>query len=278
MATVRDYFDTDFAGNGNIGTTLQVNGSAVEARIYLNFDSNAKYVSYYLTGDASIAATCGALVRDTNKFLASRNNIQVNTGREGEEPMLSTNLRFAGQVYIYHERKIGAASRREVEGLAEEHSINLQFRGPKYAAGRAKWEKPLAFICHDSRDKDAMARPIAIGLSKSMCPVWYDEFSLNVGDRLREKIERGLKETQKCVLLLTPNFLGNDGWPATEFDGFFTREHIEQKDFFLPVWFGVTEQQVFEYSPSLANRFAAQWSTEEATQLKVVNELRRKIL
>lgn len=276
MATVRDYFDTDFS-TANTGTTLQLNGTSVEARIYLDFDANAKYVSYYLTVDASIAAFCRALVRDTNEFL-SRNDIEVNIGHEDEEPMLSNNLRFAGRVYIYHEGEIDVASKREFEGLAKEHDVALQFRGPQYAAGRAKWEKPLAFICHDSRDKDVMARPIAIGLSKLMCPVWYDEFSLNVGDRLRETIERGLTETEKCVLLLTPNFLGNDGWPATEFDGVFTREHIEKKDFFLPVWFGVTEQKVFDYCPSLANRIAARWSTEKATQLKVVHELRRKIV
>ena len=38
---------------------------------------------------------------------------------------------------------------------------------------------------HDSRDKDAFVRELAHELAKNSCPVWYDEFSLKVGDSLR---------------------------------------------------------------------------------------------
>lgn len=93
-----------------------------------------------------------------------------------------------------------------------------------------------------------------------MCPVWYDEFSLKVGDRLRESIERGLKEASKCILVLTPNFLSNGGWTKTEFNSIFTRELIEKNDVILPVWAGVTKEQVYEYCPMLADRVGAQWS------------------
>jgi len=54
-------------------------------------------------------------------------------------------------------------------------------------------EKVFAFISHDSEDKD-IARCIAINLRKRICPVWYDEFSLKVGDNLRVSIEKGLKK------------------------------------------------------------------------------------
>jgi TIR domain len=57
-----------------------------------------------------------------------------------------------------------------------------------------------------------------------MCPVWYDEFALKIGDNLRDSIERGLKECRKCVLVLSPNFLTNGGWTKKEFDSIFTRE------------------------------------------------------
>jgi len=107
-----------------------------------------------------------------------------------------------------------------------------------------------------------------------MCPVWYDEFSLKVGDRLRESIEKGLKECKKCVLVLSPQFFGNTGWTRVEFNSIFTRELIEKEDFLLPVWFGVTKEQVYEYSPSLADRVAADWSLGEE---EVVRRLYRGI-
>ena len=70
-------------------------------------------------------------------------------------------------------------------------------------------ETCLAFISHDSRDKESVAVPIAIDLQKHLCPVWYDEFSLTVGDNLRENIENGIKESKKCILILSKNFLNN---------------------------------------------------------------------
>ena len=118
----------------------------------------------------------------------------------------------------------------------------------------------MAFISHDSKDKTDVAIHLAIGLQKLMCPVWYDEFSLNVGDHLRESIERGLKETKKCILVISKNFLSNKGWTKTEFNSVFTRELLKQESVVLPVWYNVTPAEVYDYSPSLANRVALDWS------------------
>jgi TIR domain len=93
-----------------------------------------------------------------------------------------------------------------------------------------------------------------------MCPVWYDEFSLRVGDSLRESIEKGLKECSKCILILTPNFLSNGGWSKREYESIFTRELVEQHNVILPVWHSISAADVYKYSPILADRFAVQWS------------------
>jgi len=108
-------------------------------------------------------------------------------------------------------------------------------------------------------------------LQKYMCPVWYDEYSLKVGHSLREQIEKGLKECKKCILILTPNYLSNEGWGKREFDSVFTREMIEKQNVVLPVWNNVSPADIYEYSPSLADRVALQWNTgveEVARKLK----------
>ncbi len=135
----------------------------------------------------------------------------------------------------------------------------------QYAESTSIHERPLAlaFISHDSRDKADIAHPLALMLEERNCPVWYDEFSLRVGDSLRESIERGLKETRKCILILTPNFLRNEGWGKREFNSVFTRELLEKKNVILPVWHEVTEQEVYDYSPSLADKYALNWSAED---------------
>jgi len=101
---------------------------------------------------------------------------------------------------------------------------------------------------------------LALALQTRMCPVWYDEYSLVVGDSLRESIERGLKESKNCILILTPNFLSNTGWSKREYDSIFTREIIETEKVILPVWSEVSAAAIYEYSPILADRVGVDWS------------------
>jgi len=91
------------------------------------------------------------------------------------------------------------------------------------------------------------------------CPVWYDEFSLKVGDSLRGSVEKGLQECRRCSLIITKNFLSNDGWTKREFDSIFTRELIERSNVILPVWHEVSPEEIYQYSPSLADRLAVKW-------------------
>ncbi|MDF0581049.1 toll/interleukin-1 receptor domain-containing protein [Bradyrhizobium yuanmingense] len=81
-----------------------------------------------------------------------------------------------------------------------------------------------------------------------------------MGDSLRGGIETGLKECPKCILILTPNFLANNGWSKREYDSIFTRELVEKQQVVLPVWSGVNAADVYEYSPILADRVAVNWS------------------
>ena len=85
-----------------------------------------------------------------------------------------------------------------------------------------------------------------------MCPVWFDEFSLKVGDSLRESIEKGIKECRKCIIVLSPNFFSNAGWTKAEFDSIYIREVIEKQNVMLPVWHNVSHAEVYDYSPRLA--------------------------
>ncbi len=129
-------------------------------------------------------------------------------------------------------------------------------------------DKPAAFISHDSRDKQDIARPLAMKLTEMRCKVWFDEFSLKPGDSLRESIETGLKECRRCVLILTPNFLTNEGWTKTEFNSVFTREILEKRNLIIPIWAGVTKNQIFEYCPTILDRVGLMWTDGEETIAK----------
>jgi len=56
------------------------------------------------------------------------------------------------------------------------------------------------------------------------CPVWYDEYRLKVGDELRKSIENGIKECDKCIVVLSKHFFSNDSWTKAEFESIFVKQ------------------------------------------------------
>ena len=266
MATLHEYFVKDGAQNLTSHQTWPLTNAegtklgALTARLHMDFQANAKYVSFFIPDIPDVSCPEVFALNEVATILKwPENQVGVQAGF-GDEMKDARELVFTGQIYLYSECPISEEVKVRLidEAATIEHS--LTFRSVEYMNERNKWEKPRAFISHDSRDKSSIAEPIALELQKFMCPVWYDEFSLRVGDSLRESIEQGLKECSKCVLVLTPNFLNNNGWTKREYDSIFTREVVEEQKIILPVWYNVSAKEVYNYSPILADRVGAQWS------------------
>ena len=248
---------------------------SIQTRVHLDFDSNVKFISCYIPSCRSPIGICAALLTNLDKILAISTDTIVQTRLPGETEIESQRLIFSGRVFFYSEKEIPKEKFSDLQKQALKNGLHIHYRGPNFADERTKLEKPLAFIAHDSRDNDTVARPIAYELIRLMCPVWFDEFSLRVGDRLRESIEQGIKQCKKCILILTPNFLSNPGWTKVEFNSVFTREILERENLILPVWKDVRSSEVYDYCPTLADRLAVNWNLglEE-----VVRRLRHSIL
>jgi len=108
------------------------------------------------------------------------------------------------------------------------------------------------FVSHASEDKEAIATPLAEALRANDLRVWYDDFSLRLGDSLRESIDRGLARSRYGVVILSGHFFSKH-WPTQELNGLATREVGGQK-VILPVWHGVGFTEVRGYSVTLADR------------------------
>jgi TIR domain len=111
------------------------------------------------------------------------------------------------------------------------------------------------FISHASEDQEAFVRPLANALAALGYRVWYSEHSLTLGDRLRRSIDQGLRESRFGVVVLSPSFFAKH-WPQQELDGLVALEADGSKRI-LPVWHGVDGDAVARFSPTLADRFAA---------------------
>ena len=147
------------------------------------------------------------------------------------------------------------------------------------AAGRRPAEKKTeqqpkpqtwdVFISHASEDKayvDELHRTlVAAGVQ-----VWVDKGVLRGGDRLRSRIDDGLKRSRFVIVVLSKAFLGLKKWTEYELDSAFALETVTESRI-LPLWHGITHDDLVQYSPGLSNRLALDSSRQTPTDL--ANEL-----
>ncbi len=138
---------------------------------------------------------------------------------------------------------------------------NCSLRGQKSVIFSVENMEFDFFISHSSEDKDEMVRPLAISLKELGYQVWYDEFTLSIGDSLRRSIDHGLSKSSYGIVVLSKSFFSKP-WPQYELDGLVT-EDLSRGKVILPIWHGVDRNEVAKYSPSLADKVA--FSTRSMT-------------
>lgn len=127
------------------------------------------------------------------------------------------------------------------------------------------------FICHATEDKD-IVQPLVEALINAGFSVWYDDFELKLGDRLRRKIENGLLQSRYGLVVISPNFFKKE-WPQKELDALIAKESGGEQ-VILPIWHNVNAEYVREKAPMLSGIFAV--STEKGID-HIVKEIQKVI-
>jgi hypothetical protein len=252
----------------------------VVARLYRDFASHTRYVAFFIQqGQYSFEAAALLSQFPVQVVDQISNEIQITTSHPaayGEEE--STSLPFSGRVHLYIDDYVPDADKSQLVSAAAGAGIALNIKDRKFSDYLTATEKPRAFISHDSRDKP-FVRELAEKLRAMRCPVWYDEFSLKVGDSLRESIDTGLKEAPKCIVVLSPHFLGNPGWTKAEFNAAMHKHIASGGSVILPIWHNVSRADVADYSPLIVDTVAlkSDIDIDELTRnlFLVINQLRR---
>ena len=126
------------------------------------------------------------------------------------------------------------------------------------------------FICHASEDKDDFVRELAEVLRAQGAIVWYDEFTVRIGNRLRREIDRGLVNSKFGIVVVSEHFFAKE-WPQRELDGLFSLDAQEQSRI-LPIWYKVTKDEVARHSPTLADIVALNAGVQS------VNEIAKELM
>ena len=112
-----------------------------------------------------------------------------------------------------------------------------------------KWD---VFISHATEDKDSFVRPLALALRSYGLKVWYDEFSLGVGDSLRKSIEGGLANSRFGIVVISPSFAGKT-WTERELSTLYMLQGSTQDKIILPIWHNIDLPQILEHLPMIAD-------------------------
>lgn len=150
------------------------------------------------------------------------------------------NIPHTRNIYLYCNNI--SVDPNEVIAYFLKHNFRLFIRSKDY------FDKMKAdfFISHDSRDKDEIARPLYEELSKRGYKVWYDEYSLNIGDSLTESIEKGIASCRYGIVVLSGNFLSNEKWAKNELQSLKTKQIVKNDKSLLPVWHNIGPKDLEE--------------------------------
>lgn len=121
------------------------------------------------------------------------------------------------------------------------------------------------FISHASEDKDGFVRGLAKALEDRGVRVWYDEFTLKVGDSIRRKVDEGLANSRFGIVVLSRHFFRKE-WPQRELDALSSLEASGDTRI-LPIWHEISKDEVIRYSPLLSDKVALNTSLKSTEEI-----------
>ncbi len=115
------------------------------------------------------------------------------------------------------------------------------------------------FISYATEDKEDIAKPLANELIMMGASVWFDEFELKIGDKLRESIDEGIRNSRLGLLILSDSYFSKR-WPKMELAAFFSKEEKDDT-LLLPILHKIDIDTVKSHSLLLSDRIALNSNT-----------------
>jgi hypothetical protein len=116
-------------------------------------------------------------------------------------------------------------------------------------AEAVKRYKLKAFLLHYYKDRDNMAVPLARALEAEGLPVFREDFILEPGDDLEDKIRSGITKYKFGIVIISRAFV-RIGWQASGLRCLYDELASEYNDIY-PVWHNITHNDLTNFLPSL---------------------------
>ncbi|MCL6241269.1 MULTISPECIES: toll/interleukin-1 receptor domain-containing protein [Acinetobacter] len=122
------------------------------------------------------------------------------------------------------------------------------------------------FISHASEDKEEFVRTLYQALIDVGYKVWFDEITLKIGDSLTAEINKGLIKSKFAIVVASEAFIRKN-WTRYEFESLVAQEMDSGTKRILPIWHGVSKDQIISFSPNLANKVALNTANQSIVEI-----------
>ncbi|HAS6244501.1 toll/interleukin-1 receptor domain-containing protein [Vibrio vulnificus] len=188
------------------------------------------------------------------QVIKARKQVKAKKDQKSRKVNERQRTKFGGQAKKKERLALNRAINKEMDNqeniLSQLKNIAIEFPSDK--------EEPQSgtelFISHASEDKTDFVKPLADELIKLGVSVWYDEYTLRIGDSLRRSIDQGLAESKYGLIILSKAFFEKN-WTQYELNGLVVRE-MEGDKVILPIWHNITKDEIMKLSPSLVDKVA----------------------
>lgn len=217
-------------------TKIPVTGQTVENALEALHASHENVIS------ASVGSWGGSLAlvqQRTNKTVAGGAEALAEAERDLKRRAAKLYEKAEAKLDVLLQSSVAASEENDVVASRNSAEVSPQFD---------------VFISHATEDKPYV-EPLVKALEAAGIKVWFDKTAFEWGDDLRPSIDRGLANCRYGIVIFSKAFLRKKKWTEYELNSLFALEQPGRK-IILPIWHGITRDDVLEYGAGFADRLA----------------------
>lgn len=108
------------------------------------------------------------------------------------------------------------------------------------------------FISHASKDKLSYVDKLVRAIEETGLSVFYDTESIAWGDSISSKVEEGLNNCDRAVVVISKNFFDRK-WTEYELMTLLQRQNSEGRKIIMPILHRITKRQFVRHYPELSD-------------------------
>ena len=135
--TLLDLFKNDFSNLLRAGQDIammnkDISLTTIKSQAYLDFTSQTIFIGYYIPDTPQTYAICVYLSNNYKTALDLTKHVMAEESSTGLQPVNTSELKFSGRVFLYHETPLFEEQRRALFALYKSKGLSPQFRDYHY--------------------------------------------------------------------------------------------------------------------------------------------------